>query len=128
MRSTSGSTPGVPSPGSINRRGWSGIKRQVVALAVLQVADLASTCRGLSLGAAEGNPAAAAALGAGPLPVLALKLMAVLVVVALASILWRSRDRHRELNRVQALVALRFSCAGMLALVAWNVWVGWLQP
>lgn len=102
------------------------MKRQVVALAALQLADLASTWRGLGLGASEGNPAAAAALGAGPLPVLALKALAVLVVVALAGVLWRSRDQHRELNRVQALVALRFSCAGMLAVVSWNVWVGWL--
>lgn len=102
------------------------MKRQVVALVLLQAADLASTWRGLALGAGEGNPAAAAALGAGPVPVLALKLAAVLVVVGLAGVLWRSRDQHRELNRVQALVALRFSCAGMLALVAWNVWVGWL--
>lgn len=105
------------------------MKRQVAGLVILQLADLASTWRGLALGAGEGNPAAAAALGAGALPVLAVKALAVLVVVGLAGILWCSRDQHRELNRVQALVALRFACVGMLALVSWNVWTTWtVQP
>lgn len=99
------------------------MKRQLVALVVLQAADVFTTVQGIQAGAVEQNPVGVWVLGAGWLGLVAVKAAGLVVIAGIAWLLWRGT----ELNRVQALVGLRFSCSFMLAVVSWNVWVGWLH-
>lgn len=99
------------------------MKRQLLALAVLQVADLLTTLQGIAAGASEQNPVGVLLLGGGWLGLAVAKVAGTAAIAAIAW--WLSRGT--ELNRVQARAGLQFGCSFMLAVVSWNVWVGFLH-
>lgn len=99
------------------------MKRQLLALAVLQGMDVFTTVQGLAAGAAEQNPVGVWLLGSGWLGLAVAKLAGTAAIAGIAWVLWRGT----ALNRVQAVAGLQFACSFMLAVVSWNVWIGWLQ-
>ena len=99
------------------------MKRLVVYLAVLQGLDVFTTMQGIQAGAAEQNPVGLWFLGAGWVGLAVAKLLGTAAIACIAWVLWRGT----VVNQAQALAGLRFACSFMLAVVSWNVWVGWLH-
>jgi hypothetical protein len=87
---------------------------RLVALAVLNIADWATTLWFLHLGGAEANPALAPIVHRWWAP-LAIKAGVFCVVVGAV---WRSHVRNRNADRL-LFMAVLYYCA----VVAWNLWI-----
>ena len=92
------------------------MKRQAIALVLLQAADLATTHAGLAFAAHEANPVGMGLLAHGFPALVAAKAAGTLLILGMAWLLWR------HVHRTQAVVALQVCCALMLAVVGWNSW------
>ncbi len=99
------------------------MKRQLVALAVLQGLDLLTTFMGLGAGALERNPVGAGLLGHGFGALVAVKVLGTVAVAGIAWLLWRGSP----VNRGQAVAGLQAGCGFMVAVVGWNSWVMFLH-
>lgn len=111
--------PGWP----VHSQGAIDLKRQLLALVLLQGMDVFTTMQGLGAGAVEQNPVGVIVLSGGWVGLALAKLLGTGAIAGIAWVMWQGS----ELNRVQALVGLQFACSLMLAVVSWNFWIGFLH-